>query len=341
MGKRILFILRKSSKLNIYSHGSFGLSNSAQFVVNRLNQIGHTVGIVQVSDYNKIDREVATFLPDVVVLEALWVPPAKIAELLRIHLNKKWIIRIHSKAAFLAMEGIALEWINSYNHINDIYNNLVISCNHEQFNTDINQVIQINSVYLPNIYCPLHKTFYNHREDDGHRPIDIGCFGAVRPLKNQFQQAIAAIIFAQTVGRTLNFHMNGTRAEQLGENVMRNIRGIFNNTTHQLVEHDWYNHDEFLLGLIPKMDMGMQISFTESFNIVTADFVHAGVPIVVSDDVEWMPNFTRVDPNDTELIVSKLINTWRAKCGIPNRAARLALKKYNEVATETWQKELR
>ena len=337
---KVLFILRRSQRVSSYSQGSFGLSNSAAFVVNKLNSIGYDAAIVKAGDSNEVDRLVTQHNPDVVILEALWVTPAKLAELLRLHRKRRWIVRLHSKAAFLAMEGVALEWINSYNHINDIYHNLTISCNNEQFNKDINSVIQLDSVYLPNIYFPLHPLFFKPNCDDGTRPINIACFGAVRPLKNQFQQAIAAILFAQSIKRTLNFHMNGTRAEQLGENVIRNIRGLFNNTTHNLVEHDWYSHDEFLTRLVPSMDMGMQISFTESFNIVTADFVHAGVPIVVSHDVEWMPSFTRVDPNDTDSIVKKLTSMWRSRSPAPNQAARWALAKHTDTATDIWKKEI-
>ncbi len=338
--KRILFILRKSAKVKTYSQGSFGLSNSAQFVVNKLKTLGYDVGIVQVDDANQIDKEVTQFKADIVILEALWVTPVKLAELLRIHAGRRWIVRIHSKAAFLAMEGIAMEWIMGYNHINDIYNNLIISCNNEQFNTDINAVMRLDSIYLPNIYHPLFPPFHKPLEDDGYRPVNIGCFGAIRPLKNQFQQAIAAILFGDKIKRVIHFHINGTRLEQLGNNVERNIRGLFNSTPHELVEHDWYSHREFLTELVPRMDLGMQVSFTESFNIVTADFVYAGVPIVVSHDVEWMPSFTKVDPNDTNAIVRKLEVFWKTRTGCANPVVRQALADYNNYAAVVWQNEL-
>jgi len=337
---KILFVLRKSQKAPSYSHGSFGLSNSARFVVNRLRTLGHEVSAVQVADANVIDKEVTQFNPDVVVLEALWVTPTKLAELLSRHLRRKWIVRIHSKAAFLAMEGIAMEWITGYNHVNDIYGNVVISCNNAEFNSDINKAIGLDSVYLPNIYHPESPPFHRHNEDDGLRPIHIGCFGAIRPLKNQFQQAIAAVLFAQKIKRTIHFHINGTRKEQLGENVSRNIRVLLNSTPHKLIEHDWYSHSEFLNELVPQMDLGMQISFTESFNIVTADFVYAGVPIVVSNDVDWMPHFCRVDPNETNAIVHKLEIMWKSRTPFHNVLAKRALDKYNMVSTEIWKKEL-
>lgn len=338
---KILFVLRKSQKVSVYSQGSFGLSNSAQFVVNKLKSLGHDVKAVQVVDANCIDREVTAFQPQTVIIEALWVPPTKLAELLRLHLRRKWIVRIHSKAAFLAMEGIALEWMTGYNHVNDIYNNVVISCNNKQFNDDINGTIGLDSVYLPNIYFPHYPSFHScfDIEDDGERAVNVGCFGAIRPLKNQFQQAIAAILFGNKIKRKVNFHVNGTRAEQLGNNVVRNIRELFNSSPHTLVEHDWYSHEEFVTKLIPTMDVGLQVSFTESFNIVTADFVHAGIPIVVSHDVDWMPRFNRVDPNNTDEIIRKLCLFYKYP-SFMHRSSQAALADYNRTATQIWQEEL-
>lgn len=334
---RVLFVLRKSHKKNTYSKGSFGLSNSSTFVVNKLNQIGYAATIVQVDDSNGIDRQIAIYNPDVVIIEALWVPPAKFAELLRIHRRRKFIIRIHSKAPFLAMEGVAMDWIYGYHMVNDLYGNLITSCNNEQFNSELNQVMGYNSVYLPNIYSPLaNEQDYCPHSLINRDEIDVGCFGAIRPLKNQLLQAIAAILFANKIRRRLRFHINGTRPEQSGENVLRNIKGLFAESGHELVLHEWYTHEDFVEQVVPSMDIGLQVSFSESFNIITADFVHAGVPIVVSDDVDWMPDFTRVNPNSAEDIANKLYRVWITRTHESINKNKKALFKYNEHATTLW-----
>lgn len=72
--------------------------------------------------------------------------------------------------------------------------------------------------------------------------IDIGCFGAVRPLKNQLMQAIAAISFARSRGLHLRFHMNGTRIEGGGP-VLKNITAMFARSPDaELVLHPWFDH---------------------------------------------------------------------------------------------------
>jgi hypothetical protein len=50
------------------------------------------------------------------------------------------------------------------------------------------------------------------------------------------------------------------------------------------------------------MHLLLQPSFTESFNVVTADGVAEGVPSVVSDVIEWAPQHWKCPPDNTEEI---------------------------------------
>jgi hypothetical protein len=131
-------------------------------------------------------------------------------------------------------------------------------------------------------------------------------------MKNNFQQALAAIEFAESIGKRLRFHINSSRVEQKGDNVLKNLKALFENSPHDLVEHMWYKHDAFLREA-SKMDIGMQVSFSESFNIVTADFVTAQVPIVASDDIAWMPPLLKVSPTSHEGMVRRLKMAYRLR----------------------------
>jgi hypothetical protein len=55
--------------------------------------------------------------------------------------------------------------------------------------------------------------------------LDVACFGAIRPLKNQLMQGVSAIRCAESIHKTLRFHINASRAEQKGDNVLKNLRG--------------------------------------------------------------------------------------------------------------------
>ena len=74
--------------------------------------------------------------------------------------------------------------------------------------------------------------------------INVSCFGALRPLKNQLSQALAAIQFADSQDYRLRFHINATRVEQQGQNILKNLRGVFGSLkSHQLIEHPWMDHE--------------------------------------------------------------------------------------------------
>lgn len=329
--KRIQFITCDRVK-DTYGVTS-GLFNSASFVVNYLNENDFEAKITPVVDSNQIDRVVSEFNPDVVIIEAIWVPPAKFKELFQIqrHKNRRWIVRLHSKAPFLANEGIATRWIKQYASIRDL--KIEIAPNTTELTEQLTYCFPSGKfIFLPNIYKA--KTFTPEKHVKSDDFIDIGSFGAIRPMKNTYQQAMAAIEFAEQINKTLRFHINGTRIEQSGDNVLKNIQALFEHSEHELIEHKWYKHDEFL-EIASKMDIGMQVSFSESFNIVTADFVTAKVPIVASDDISWMPWIMKVSPTSHKGIVRKLKLAYKYRDSITWLQS-FSLNIYNIKAKLQW-----
>ncbi len=327
----ILFVTKQRN--NAYGI-SVGLLNSANFVANALEEIGIKCQVVTVIDGNSIDREVHRVKPRFVFLEALWVTPAKVRELALKYKSIQWSIRIHSKTPFLAHEGMAFEWITEYKKIIKELTNVRMSSNNLDFNNDMSAVTGIDFDYLPNIYKPkFHKHKDKHKKSES-KYIDVACFGAIRPLKNHLEQAIAAIIFADDIGKHLRFHINATRTEQKGDQVLRNLRGLFAmSKKHTLVEHPWVSHKDFVRD-VGSMDMGMQVSMSESFNIVTADYIYNELPIVVSEDMDWVPAMYRATPTDTKDIIRTLKFAWDTPFLTPINT--MALKWYNYKSTMTW-----
>jgi hypothetical protein len=115
--------------------------------------------------------------------------------------------------------------------------------------------------------------------------INIGCFGAFRQLKNHLTQAVAAIEFAEQHNFKLNFHVNAGRIEKNGSNPYKNLRALFSNLPqYNFIEHPWTSHENFIK-IINCMDICMQVSFSETFNIVSADAAVCCVPLVVSEEI--------------------------------------------------------
>jgi hypothetical protein len=235
--------------------------------------------------------------------------------------------------------------------------NVRVSANNKEFNDDL-VALGYPAVYLPNVYqkkvtsdptphkigsdCSYLPNIYPKKATSQNATarlfpihINIGCFGAIRLLKNHVGQAVAAMRFANQIGRELHFHINNDCAGPV-DNVLKNLRALFAGTEHVLVEHSWLPHDKFC-ELVAMMDLGLQVSLSESFNIVTADFVHAGVPVVASKEVKHVHWLFKCH-NVTDDIVRGLHLAWLfGGIGLNRRL----LAKSNTAAIKVWSEFLK
>lgn len=321
----VLFLYKKHVAYGV----SFGLINSANFTCDALEKkTAFKVNCEHCVDSNEIDKYVTLHKPRICVLEALWYLPSKLAELQNIHKDVIFIPRVHSCLPFLSTEGTAIKNLKDYSYLE----NTVIAFNSKETTYDFKGVTD-NAAYLPNIYFkPDYITFPTPKEDNKLR---IGCFGASRQMKNQLIQAFAAIEYADLTDNVLHYYINANRVEQ-GDNIISNIEGAFYNTKHHLHLVDWMPHQEFVT-FMAKMDISLQVSFTESFNIVTADATYVGVPSVVSEEISWTPREAQVNPNSMKDIANKIKEVLQSKNAYVN-ATQAALDRYNEEALSTWTK---
>ena len=345
--KKVLFILKRREDFNATVHSHVGLStglyNSASFVHNMLNDLGIESNLEVANDNNCIDRLVTKHRPTHVIIEALWVVPTKFSVLCKLHPDVTWIIRLHSEMPFMAGEGNAMDWIGDYSR----FKNIIVACNAprmlretrlylQHLNQWDNATTNERVIYLPNYYPQdyVAKPFKKNKYW-----IDIGCFGAVRPLKNHLLQAFGAIEFAEKIGKQLRFHVNAGRIEMQGGPTLNNLKGLFQQISdhgHQLVNHQWTPREGFL-ELCSTMDIGLQVSFSETFNIVGADVISQGVPLVGSVEIPWAIPFTGANPTESSEICDKLMLAYR----LPQTNVRLnqwALTRYTNKTAKVWDK---
>ena len=324
---KVLFILKHRENPydgeDRYGHGgghlSSGLANSARFVREMLQDNGVQAELEQAIDNNCIDRLVTKHKPTHVIIEAYWVVPEKFEVLTKLHPKVKWIIRNHSELPFLASEGIAIDWTCRYVD----FENVFVSGNSPRVLAEMRTIIRDSHPewsewlanakvwYLPNFY----KATWRPRllPLPASHVVNVGCFGAIRPLKNHLLQAVAAIQFADSIGKKLRFHINATRIEGGATSAtLNNLRALFRHVKHhELVEHSWMDHQEFIKLLKDEIEIGLCVSHSETFCIVAADMVSSGVPLVVSDEVYWASCLSKAEPNSSRDIVRKMRTAWR------------------------------
>jgi len=349
MSKKVLFLLKRREDYHAIVHAEVGLStglyNSAKFIHDMLEE-NKIASVLEVAiDNNCIDRLVTKHQPTHVIIEALWVVPTKFAVLCKLHPNVKWIIRLHSEMPFMAGEGMAMDWIGDYSG----FKNLIIGVNAPRMMREIAMYLQHRNswtdeqtaekvIYLPNFYPQEYKPY--SKIDKKSDTIDIGCFGAIRPLKNHLLQAFAAIEFANDIGKKLRFHVNAGRIEMQGQPAINNLKGLFqqiHGKGHELVNHQWRPREQFL-DLCREMDIGMQCNFSETFNIVSADLISQGVPIVgTEEEIPWAVPAFCADPNSSENMVKSLKLTYKLTL-VNVKANQWSLTRYTNQTAKIWTK---
>lgn len=319
---KILFITKfreisvwDGSDYSIQKYNS-GVFLSSQFIVDGLNKHSNIEAVLEKAiDNNCIDRLVTEHKPDIVILEAFWVVPEKFDELLPLHPNVKWVIRNHSAMPFIAEEGIIMDWSLRYTD----YDNVYIGLNNFRTFIEFSHLLEDESkaLFLPNYY-PVELIKNKTRnlrfkfKHDGE--LHVGCFGALRPLKNNLTQAYSAIRVAKDLNRKLYFHINCNRADSDKSPILKNLISLFDKVKDvELVIHEWMSHEDFY-NLCGTMDIGLQVSFSETFNIVAADFVANDVPLVGSDEISFISKYFKADMNDTVDIIKKMKKALQTNC---------------------------
>jgi hypothetical protein len=336
---KVIFILKRREDYNTdipnftYMQVATGMYNSALFVSDMLNANGIQSSVELAQDTNSIDAIVHGTGATHVFIEGYWVVPSKFDELKPLHPNVKWIVRCHSEMPFLAQEGIAMSWTFGY-----MARGVLVAGNSPRIAREIQLLAKAANVtapmpMLPNYY-PINLNVPTSTAQNEDGAFHVGCFGAIRPMKNQLSQAIAAYEFCRKNNMMLKFHINAGRVEMYGANPLRNLRDLFDNLPGaELVEHSWADHESFL-ALLSSMNMLMQVSFTETFNIVTADAVSQGIPVVTSSEISWLRG-PFADPTSTESMVSIMDHVWRKRETLI-RQNKLRLFKYSQRAVKTW-----
>jgi hypothetical protein len=145
--------------------------------------------------------------------------------------------------------------------------------------------------------------------------------------------------FAERIGKRLRFHVNAGRIEMQGGPALANLKGFFQQIEshgHEMINHQWTPREQFL-ELCGQMDIGVQVSFSETFNIVGADIVGQGVPLVGSREIPWLNGFSAADPTSSEDVAKKLLFAY-SHPWITTKLNQWSLTHYTNQTRSIWTK---
>lgn len=245
-----------------------------------------------------IDTLIQRHNPTHVVTCAFWIPPAEVQRLVLKWPYVEFAINCHSNIAFLQAEPGGLKMARALVDLEQTSHNFHLSGNSREFVSTVESAWESPCAYLPNLYYVDHTVREYRRQWQGG-PLRIGAFGALRPLKNPTVSAFAALDIARNLSTDLEFYINVGRNDGWGDRTLRSVHEIIDNLPYaKLIEVPWQSWPEHRR-TVRHMHLLLQPSFTESFNLVTADGAAEGIPSVVSNAIEWAPWNWKADPDST------------------------------------------
>jgi len=246
-------------------------------------------------------------------------------------------VSCHSNVGFLQADRNAVKLVREGLSLEQRAANFSVAGNSLKFCDWVREAYGAPCTFLPNLYylgdgpCPRRPVYRQGI-------LRLGIFGATRVQKNIMSAAAAALVIArQMEAENTEIWVSSDRVEG-GQGVMASVKEMLSNVEGvRLIESGWHGWPEFRQ-LAGRMHLLLQPSYTESFNMVTADGVAEGVASVVSSAIDWAPKYWQACA-DTVLDIARV---GRQLLRDPDAAADgyRALQAYTRAGLAAWKTHL-
>jgi glycosyltransferase involved in cell wall biosynthesis len=271
------------------------------------------------------------------VISAPWLPSADLQKIAASYPPIEIAVVTHSNIGFLQADPRAIELLRQGSELEQAYPNFHIAANSQRFKTWWRATYGTAMEMLPNMY-PLGPIRVRPLWRGG--TLRLGCFCAIRPYKNVLTAAAAALEVGQRLRVTdLEFWISGGRTEGGGETIVAAIKEMYKNVARaKVIQRNWESWPQFL-ATVASMDLLLQPSYTEGFNMVTADGISQGVASAVSDAITWAPHSWQAETDSASDLANKTIALLHDPTAIHEGFE--ALEAHNATALLHWQNFLR
>jgi hypothetical protein len=273
----------------------FGFDTGVKVSNYHLENLIHSEGILCHSYGYQNDEDLLSYVKcnpiDVVLLQAPTFRRGCIEQLLEIGCTVCLVI--HSTISFLQVEEEAFDNVQEYLQISHPRFFLANPCCYEV--VGFLSYAKANVIYLPNTYNSIIKPRKRKRNHDF---IRIALFCAYRPFKNIMTQITACSILYKYL--PIELHL----LESKMNSVYHNTLSLLSNMNFPFVLHPQCSNSE-MHQILEQMDIGLQVSYSETFSYIIYEHMIHGTPTVSSTTVPFATKI--VDFNDAEKIASAIL----------------------------------
>ena len=231
-----------------------------------------------------------------VIISAPWIPSPELQALANQFTDTHFAVNCHSNVGFLQADRNGVRLMRETMELEAGTHNVHLAGNSRRFCQWIESAFGAPCAYLPNLYYLTTQPAPRKAFCSG--TLRIGIFGATRPLKNLMSASAAALEIAHTLRVPLELWLSAGRTEGGGDTILGAVREMLNGLPGvELKMNGWQSWPNFRK-TVSHMHLLLQPSYTESFNMVTADGVAEGVACVVSSAIDWAPHDWKANVDD-------------------------------------------
>lgn len=286
---RVLFYYRSYANVPGISHAGLGISATNNYKVLRQNGIDALLKpLVDEVDMGKQLEDDPGITH--VVTSAPWITTDTLRKTANLYPEVTFACNVHSNIGFLQTDPTSIKRIREEIDLEQWTHNFHIAGNSERYCEAMTDMYRVPCTFLPNMY------YLDDTNNTGHVNIWTGgtlrvlIGGAPRAQKNVTTGAAGAVIAARELGAPLELWLNsgrndGGEATRILNAVRAMTDGLPNVTVKYLPWSSWPDFRRFAA----TVHIGVQMSTTETYNIVTADLASQGVPSIVAPSITWAP----------------------------------------------------
>jgi hypothetical protein len=265
------------------------------------------------------------------VVSAPWITPEQFRWFCGTYPNIEFVLENHSGCAFLSIDRRGVRNIRACIDLQCATPNRKVAANNTRVCDWLSNSFGFQALYLPNLYDT--SVFAPYAKKPIGDTLRLGSFGATRALKNQFVAAQAAVQLGRQLGVKVELHVNAGRTDG-GERTVESRRELFDGlpgcSLHEVAWQPWPRFRQ----TCGQMHLLMQPSFSETFNVVTADGIATGVTSVTNECIEWTPRRWWASPDDPNDLVKVAMYLLSDPTAVED--GRRALKNYVDAGVRRW-----
>lgn len=272
---------------------STALSNNTRQCAQVLQEVGFAAASVPLTDLRPSPDATADWYwwlrehrPRLVVLGAFIVPLPDLEQLAMEHPQVTFVQRIHSNLAWLFMCPEDMRCTTDVIELARRRANVRVAFVCPEETRRWRKAGCEDVLCVPNVFAAPIADEPRMRRCDPEW-LHLSAFFAIRGLKHPGGHVHAASIVNSTICPT-KLHVQLERSDAPVE-FASNLRSLANVCGLQMPVEPYREHQPFTDWLRDHIDVGLQLSMTESFNYATMEHLACGVPVVTSHAIPFSP----------------------------------------------------